>query len=202
MEIDSKNYRIAISQVAANVAIGLIPLILICFVIPGIQPSQTLNLWLCFGSTFVLSLATSFELPLQQFGGYFGFFRIASCLLLGSSLAAVFWKLQNLPHALEIIIFSFFTRWLLFALETRDLFLADIHRNPLPSIATRVRRTITFITGGVIPVMILIGLEPIPLLILSFILTALSQWAINYETMYRPPSRSQIIHDECRSSPR
>ncbi len=185
MKADSKQHRIAVSQVATNLTLGIIPLLLLALAIPSISLHQTLSLWICLAVSFLISRIFAFGSvkPISNYSH--GFMRIISCMLLGSSLIAIFWKWQQLPHALEIIILSFSIRWLLFVVETRNLRLADMQRQPLPSFATRIRRIITFITGAVIPAFILIGSPPIPLLTLSFCLTAFAQWAIAYEVIHR-----------------
>jgi hypothetical protein len=184
MKADSNIHRIAVSQVATNLTLGIIPLLLLALAIPSISLSQTLNLWICLNGTFLISRVFQLgsEKPSRNYSH--GFMRIISCMLLGTSLIAIFWKGQNLPHALEIIILSFSIRWLLFIIETRNLILADRQRQPLPSFATRIRRLITFITGAVIPAFILIGLPAIPLLTLSFCLTTFAQWAIAFEVIH------------------
>ncbi|MES2981772.1 MAG: hypothetical protein V4727_05605 [Verrucomicrobiota bacterium] len=184
MKTDSTYYRIAVSQVATNLTLGIIPLLLLALVIPSISLSQTLSFWICLTVSFMISrvFAVGSDKPSRNYSH--GWMRMISCMLLGTSLIAIFWKGQNLPHALEIIILSFSIRWFLFIIETRNLILADRQRQPLPSFATRIRRIITFITGAVIPLFILIGSPPIPLLTLSFCLTAFAQWAIAYEVIY------------------
>lgn len=193
MKADSKHHRIAVSQVASNLTLGIILLLTLAMVIPSISLHQTLSLWICLVVSFLISwiFAIGSEKPSRNYNH--GFIRIISCLLLGTSLIAIFWKGQNLPHALEIIILSFSIRWLLFIIETRNLRLADKQRQPLPSFATRIRRIITFVTGAVIPTFILIGLPAIPLLILSFCLTSFAQWAIAFETIH---SGSGDLSDE------
>jgi hypothetical protein len=184
MKTDSKLYRIAVAQVATNLTLGIIPLLLLALAIPSIELRKTLSFWICLAVSFLISriFASGSEKASQNYSC--GFMRIISCMLLGTSLIAIFWKGQQLPHALEIIILSFSIRWFLFIIETRNLRIADKQRQPLPSIATRIRRIITFITGAVIPAFILIGAPAIPLLILSFCLTAFAQWAIAYEVIH------------------
>ena len=184
MKADSNIHRIAVSQVATNLTLGIIPLLLLALFIPSILLRQTLSLWICLVGTFLISriFAWGSGKPLRKYNH--GWMRIISCMLLGTSLIAIFWKGLNLPHALEIIVMSFSIRWLLFIIETRNLILADRQRQPLPSFATRIRRLITFITGAVIPAFILIGLPAIPLLTLSFCLTTFAQWAIAFEVIH------------------
>ena len=184
MKADSTHHRIAVSQVATNLTLGIIPLLLLALAIPSISLRQTMSLWICLAVSFLISriFAKGSEKPSTHYS--IGYMRIISCMLLGSSLIAIFWKGQQLPHALEIIVLSFSVRWLLFIIETRNLRLADKQRQPLPSFATRIRRLITFITGAVIPIFILIGSPAIPLLTLSFCLTAFAQWAIAFESIY------------------
>ncbi len=184
MKTDSTHHRIAVSQVATNLTLGIIPLLLLALAIPSIALHQTGSLWICLAVSFLISRIFAVGSSEKMNYRNFGFLRIISCMLLGSSLIAIFWKWQQLPHALEIIILSFSIRWLLFIVETRNLRLADIQRQPLPSQATRIRRIITFITGAVIPTFILVGSPPIPLLTLSFCLTAFAQWAIAYEVIH------------------
>ena len=184
MKADSTHYRIAVSQVATNMTYGIVPLLLLASIIPEISFSQTISFWVCLFGSFLISRIFSVGCKEYMRNYCSGFFRVISCLLLGTSLIVIFWKWHDLPHALEIIILSFSIRWLLFIVETRNLRLADIQRKPLPSLATRIRRIITFITGAVIPVLILMGLPPIPLLTLSFCLTSFAQWALAYEAIY------------------
>jgi len=184
MQTDSTHHRIAVSQVATNLTLGIIPLLLLALAIPSISLHQTLILWMCLAGAFLISriFAVGSEKPSCNYSQ--GCMRIISCMLLGTSLIAIFWKGQDLPHALEIIILSFSIRWFLFIIETRNLRLADRQRQPLPSFATRIRRLITFITGAVIPAFILSGSPPIPLLTLSFCLTSFAQWAIAFEVIH------------------
>jgi hypothetical protein len=184
MNADSKIHRIALSQVAFNLSLGIIPLILFAVFLPNVGLSKSMGLWICLAVSMLIHLLFSIGLRAEVMNRNYGFIRIISCLLLGSSLIAIFWKWQNLPHAFEIIILSFSIRWLLFFVETWKLKIADQRREPLPSLATRIRRIITFITGAIIPGMILMGLPAIPLLSISFTLTAFSQWAIACESYY------------------
>ena len=183
MKADSNIHRIAVSQVAANLTLGIIPFLVLALVLPPISFAQTLSMWMCLGGSILIGrfICLGCEKPTRNYGH--GLMRVISCLLLGASLIAIFWKGQELPHALEIIILSFCIRWLLFIIETRKLILADRQRQPLPSFATRIRRLITFITGAVIPVLILIGMPAVPLLAVSFLLTAFAQWAIAVEVI-------------------
>ncbi len=184
MKADSNIYRIAVSQVATNLTLGIIPFLLLALAIPSISLRQTLSFWICLAVSFLIIriFAVGAEKSSTHYSS--GFMRIISCMLLGSSLIAIFWKGQQLPHTFEIIVLSFSIRWLLFIVETRNLRLADKQRQPLPSFATRIRRLITFITGAVIPTFILIGSPAIPLLTLSFCLTAFAQWAIAFEVIH------------------
>lgn len=183
MNADSNVHRIAVSQVAANLTLGIIPLLMLALLMPSVSFGQKLSMWICLACSFLVSrfFCPASVKPARNY--VHGLMRIIVCMLLGASLIAIFWKGQDLPHALEIIVLSFCIRWLLFIIETRNLMLADRQRQPLPSFATRIRRIITFITGAVIPVLILIGLPAMPLLTLSFCLTAFAQWAIAVEVM-------------------
>lgn len=194
MDIDSKVYRIAAARVAINVSLGILPLLLLALTMPGIHPGQTLSLWLCLAVTIIISQVIAMDAEPQPAAPPFGFLRITSCLLLGTSLMAIFWKAHAFPHAFQIMVSSFCIRWLLYFIETRELHRADHKREPLPSVATRIRRGITFITGGAIPALIFLGAPAVPSLSLSFILTALSQWAISCEAIRNQASPTQIMH--------
>lgn len=176
--------RIALSRVATNLAMGLVPFGLLAVLHPSIGFSGAIPIWLCLVLTLAIAGAFS-DAPLAC-GGilHMGIHRCLSCVLLGSSLAAIPWKLHEFPFSLGVILIGFSIRWLLYAMETWDLRMADLRKQPLPCLATRIRRGITLVTGGLIPVLILIGLPPIPLLSMSFILTAFSQWTATCETSH------------------
>ena len=109
------------------------------------------------------------------------FRRLLSCILLGSSLAAIPWSAQNLVLFPAAAGAGFITRWWLYLLETRDLIRADRQKQALPCLATRLRRSITWITGALIPLLLLTGLPAAPLLVLSCVLTLFNQWTVGCE---------------------
>lgn len=201
-------HRIALSLMATNLAIGLVPFGLLAVLHPAIALNGTIPIWLCL----ILALATAGAvssapdaceegaLPIRPAG----FHRTLSCLLLGSSLAAIPWKLQEFSCSLGIILIGFSIRWLLYALESWDLRMADLRKQPLPCLATRIRRGITLITGALIPLMILAGLPTVPLLATSFILTAFSQWTAACEACHahlaQIPLMAIPLEDERHSS--
>jgi hypothetical protein len=88
---------------------------------------------------------------------------------------------QSLPILPVALVAGLVLRWGLYLLETRDLVLADRRRLALPSLATRLRRGITWLTGALIPLLVFSGLPPVPLLTLSFALTAFNQWTVACE---------------------
>jgi hypothetical protein len=69
---------------------------------------------------------------------------------------------------------------------------ADRQRLALPCLATRLRRAVTWVTGAVIPTLVLSGLPAIPLLFLSFGLTVFSQWTVAEEALWAPVSRNRV----------
>lgn len=97
------------------------------------------------------------------------------------------------PNSIAIITLSFSIRWMLYAVETWELRMEDLHKGPMPSLATRIRRGITFITGALIPLLIFTGLPVVPLLGFSFILTTLGQWSAACEFQLNPKPLVQTI---------
>ncbi len=187
MKTDANIHRIAFATVARNFGLGMILVLMVLPFFPGIELRHTLGLWF-----FSLILMCVSHFPgCAGIGGEFRlemglWMRLVACLLLACSFIAIFWKEWGLPHATGIILASFGLRWLLFLVEGWNIRIADLRRLPIPSQATRLRRSITFVTGGIIPLMILAGLPTVPLLAFSFGLTAFAQWVSTFEQiLYR-----------------
>ena len=185
MKADSTIYRIALAVVARNLSLGIFAVMFFAMLMPSISLKEMLIPCFCLVTSFSAGIIFAYGAGEYSMDQRFGFIRLVSALLLGSSLMAIVWKSQELPHALEIIVLSFSIRWLLYIIESVNLRRADMQHQPLPSQATRIRRWITFVTGALIPGLILMGVANIPLLILSFSLTAFSQWAIACEGIYQ-----------------
>jgi len=175
-------HRNALARVSANLAFGLAPFALIAGLHPAIPPDAAVTTWLWLLASFsiagCLNLGagdTRLGTPLQ---------RLLSCLLLGSSVAALSWDAESLPFFPAVMATGFICRWWLYLVETRDLRMADHRRLALPCLATRLRRRITWITGAAIPLLLAIGSPPFPLLLLSFALTAFSQWTVAGEACF------------------
>jgi len=172
---------VALNRLFRQLCLGLTPFILCALVHPDIPRHQK----------------TSLSMALMLFGGSYLFLRLnqettnrfkhpvwrwsLSCLLVGSSFAAIPWKLFGFPLSMSVIALGFSIRWMLYAVETWELRIEDTQKAPMPCLATRIRRGITFITGALIPLLILAGLPVVPLLILSFFLTAIGQWSVACE---------------------
>src|SRR5690606_7903049 len=108
--------------------------------------------------------------------------RPVAILLLGSSLAALIWSDSPIPLLLTLaVITGFIARWSLFALEVRDIRISDELRIGLPTLATRTRLIITWLTGALIPALVLLGIWTKPLLISAFLLTFFNQWTATCE---------------------
>ena len=182
MKVDSDILRIAIALVLKNLGLGMMAILLLLSALPAIGLNHTMDIWIWVAMVFAggIFLAPDFQ-PVQ---GAFGLVRVISCLLLGCSFIAIFWKWNGFPHAFGIIVTSFSLRWLLFFMESLRIRESDARREPLPSYATRVRRWITFVTGAVIPVLIFCGFSPVPWLVLSFLLTLFAQWAVACEVFH------------------
>ncbi len=164
------------ARVATNLSFGLIPFALIAGLHPGLPAEAALPTWICLFAAF--AVAGCLNLGFQQPAPYSLLRRPLSCLLLGSSLIAIPWKVQGLPFFPAALALGFASRWWLYALETRDLVVADRQRLALPCLATRYRRIITWITGALIPLLVISDLPAFPLLFLSFVLTVFSQWTV------------------------
>jgi hypothetical protein len=175
----------ALARVAGNLAFGLAPFALLAGVHPAVSAREAAAVWMClFG---VAALAGCLHLGEHQValeGGSL-FRRLLSSILLGSSLAAIPWHAQELKLFPLAALAGFVARWWLYLLETRDLLEADRQRLALPCLATRIRRSITWVTGLVIPLLLLARLPGEPLLALSFALTVFIQWIGNFELSIR-----------------
>src|SRR5690606_21737054 len=123
---------------------------------PAMPAKAALPVWWCLLLCF--ALAGCLNIGARDQGGGTALRRPLACLLLGSSLAAIPWKSQNLALFPVILATGFVSRWWLYALETRDLVIADRRKIALPCLATRYRRAITWITGAVIPLLVVSGL--------------------------------------------
>jgi hypothetical protein len=186
----SSPHKNAVARVSTNLALGLTPFALFAGLHPEMPADAALptllSLLAAFGVAGCLNLGTDDVHPGTPFR------RLLSCLLLGSSLAALPWHSGALPFFPAVMGTGFVSRWWLYSLETRDLVVADRQRLALPCFATRLRRAITWITGAVIPLLVFSGLPAFPLLLLSFGLTAFSQWTVAEEAAWAMPSRNRI----------
>jgi hypothetical protein len=185
MSIDSQIHRAALARVAGNLSMGMLPFLLLAALIPSVQLGQQVSMWVSLAACLLIHWIFAMNSMPYAFLENFGTMRLISSLLLGASWVVIFWKWHHLEFSLAILILSFSLRWLLYLVETRSLNLADKQRLPLPSLATKTRRAITFVTGAVIPIIIFAGMPAVPFLIFSFFLTAFSQWAIAYEDLHR-----------------
>jgi hypothetical protein len=172
----SSPHRNALARVSTNLSFGLVPFALVAGLHPVVAADAALPTWLCLLASFAaagcLTLGTREVIPASPLR------RLLACLLLGSSLVAIPWNLQSLPFFPAALGIGFVSRWGLYALETRDLVVADRAHLALPCLATRLRRVLTWITGAAIPLLVLSGLPSGPLLVLSFGLTVFSQWTV------------------------
>jgi hypothetical protein len=183
----------ALSRVATNLALGLLPFGLLAAFHPAVDSRVTAPIWLCLVLSLAIAGAFPEAPPTRGDTLRMNFHRALSCLLLGSSFAAIPWKIHEFTSAPGVVLTSLSIRWLLYALEAWELRLADLRKHPPPCLATRIRRAITLVTGCLIPLLILIGLPVIPLLALSFILTAFSQWTVACENHHTTiPSVSPV----------
>lgn len=180
-------HRNALARVSANLAFGLAPFALITGLHPAIPPDAAVPTWLCQLASILIAGCLNLGAADTRPGTPLR--RILSCLLLGSSVAALSWNAGSLPFFPAVMAIGFVCRWWLYLLETRDLRIADRRRLALPCLATRLRRGVTWITGAAIPLLVAIGLPPFALLLLSFVLTAFSQWTVAGEACFASPGR-------------
>lgn len=185
----SSPHRNAVARVSTNLAFGLSAFTLFAGLHPAMPADAALPTLLYLLAAIAIAGCLNPGTDDSHSGTPFR--RLLSCLLLGSSLAALPWHTGALPFFPFIMGTGFVSRWWLHLLETRDLVTADRHRLALPCLATRLRRTITWITGAAIPLLILSGLPPFPLLLLSFGLTVFSQWTVAEEAFWAPVSRNR-----------
>ena len=189
----STSHWSALARVSTNLAFGLVPFTLFAGLYPG---SADASLPILLYLLAAIAIAGCLNLgPADSHPGT-PFRRLLSCLLLGSSLAALPWHAGSLPFFPAVVGTGFAIRWWLYLLETRDLVVADRQGLALPCFATRLRRAITWITGAVIPILVFSELPAFPLLLLSFALTAFSQWTVAEEALWVPVSRS---HTDARN---
>lgn len=185
----SSPHRNALARVSTNLAFGLTPFALFAGLHPAMPADAALPpllyLLAAIAIAGCLNLGTGEAHPGTPFR------RLLSCLLLGSSLAALPWHAGSLPFFPVVMGTGFVSRWGLYSLETRDLVVADRQRLALPCLATRLRRAVTWITGAVIPLLVFSGLPAIPLLFLSCGLTVFSQWTVAEEAIWPPVSRNR-----------
>jgi hypothetical protein len=176
MSRDASPQRTALTRVTGNLVFGVAPFALLAGLHPAVPAKDAAVVWMCLFGTAALAGCLHLgkrQVPLET-GPVFR--RLLSCILIGSSLAAIPWHAQGLGLFPVAAGAGFVARWWLYLLETRDLIVADRRRLALPCLATRLRRSITWITGAIIPLLVLAGLPGVPLLTLSFVLTAFSQW--------------------------
>lgn len=171
----------ALPRLTGNLALGLAPFALLAGLHPAIGAKQAAAVWLCFLAAAALAGCLHLGQSRPTIKADPVFRRLLSCILLGSSLAAIPWNAQNLPLFPVAAGAGFVTRWWLYLLETRDLIRADRQKQALPCLATRLRRSITWITGALIPLLVLTGLPAVPLLVLSCVLTLFNQWTVGCE---------------------
>jgi hypothetical protein len=185
----SSPHRNALARVSTNLALGLTPFALLAGLHPEMPADAALPTLLCLLAT--LAIAGCLNLGTEDAHPGTPLRRLLSCLLLGSSLAALPWHAGALPFFPAVMGTGFVVRWWLYSLETRDLVVADRQRLALPCLATRLRRAVTWITGAAIPVLVFSGLPAFPLLALSFGLTVFSQWTVAEEGCLAPAGRSR-----------
>jgi hypothetical protein len=176
MSRDVSPQRTALTRIAGNLVFGVAPFALLAGLHPAVPAKDAAVVWICLFGTAALAGCLHLgerQMPLESASVLR---RLLSCILIGSSLVAIPWHAQGLGLFPLAAVAGFVVRWWLYLLETRDLIVADRRRLALPCLATRLRRSITWITGAVIPLLILAGLPGVPLLALSFGLTAFSQW--------------------------
>jgi hypothetical protein len=173
--------RDAISQVAAQLALGFAPFTLLAGLHPSLAPGQAKVTWHCLVVSTTLACLLNRGRQATSMPSAPVLRRLAGSLLLGGSLAAIPWAAQGLPILPVAMVAGLVLRWGLYLLETRDLILADRRRMALPSLSTRLRRGITWFTGALIPLLVLSGLPAVPLLTLSFALTAFNLWTVACE---------------------
>lgn len=193
MHAEPSAHRSAFAHLAANLAMGSLVMALLGMLDPRVSLREALPGWLCVAAAGLTaaSLGNAIrELPALPL--HLGVFRRSlSSLLLGSSLLAVPWHSQGLPVFSWAAAMGFGTRWLLYGLESLDLRAAELGREALPSLATRLRRIVTWVTGGAIPLLVISGLPGSPLLFLSFLLTLFAQWTVAGEHSHAAAASSR-----------
>lgn len=186
----------ALAKVTVNLARGSALFFLLGLLYPGLPAAKSMPGAICLGLAMTAAFLTGpprgLPGPTPPQGGFFAFRRCLSCILLGSSLFAVPWNFQDLPCFPWAVVSGFGARWLLYGFESLDLRAAAHGREPLPCLATRLRRAITWVTGALIPLLVLGGLPGFPLLTLSFLLTLFAQWTAAGELFHARFARSSI----------
>jgi hypothetical protein len=109
--------------------------------------------------------------------------RVCSILLLGSSFAALLWQSQEGAIKFVAVGCGFLLRWGLFVAEMMEIRRLDRRKISLPPASARIRLTITWFTGAAIPLLVLLGILPRPLLFAAFLLTAFAQWSVACEQL-------------------
>ena len=185
----SSPHRNALARVSTNLALGLTPFTLFAGLHPEMPADAALPTLLYLLAA--IAIAGCLNLGTGDGPSSTPVRRLLSCLLLGSSLAALPWHAGALPFFPAVMGTGSVSRWWLYSLDTRDLVVADRQRLALPCLATRLRRAVTWITGAIIPTLVFSGLPPFPLLFLSFGLTVFSQWTVAEEAIWVPVSRNR-----------
>jgi hypothetical protein len=189
-------------RVATNLALGTVPFALLSILYPGVSIREAgpglLSLAIAAALALLL-IASTGELEWNPSPLRLAVVRrFLSSLLLGSSLIAIPWNLQELPCRSWAVFMGFGSRWLLYGLESMDLRAADRGREALPCFATRLRRTITWITGAIIPLFVLVGCPELPFLLISFFLTIFAQWTASGEILHQQPQVGLMNHIQPR----
>lgn len=112
--------------------------------------------------------------------------RVLGTLLVGFSLAAALWSSLGVPPVRWLLVSGHALRWYLYGVETLELRKEDAQKMPRPSAATRTRRSLLWITGGAIPLAMLVAGPVLPLLWFSFVLTFFCQWLLSVEHAIHP----------------
>ena len=193
----SSSHRNALARVSTNLALGMTPFALLA----GLHPEMPADAGLPTLLYLLAAMAIAGCLNLGGGEAHPGtpLRRLLSCLLLGSSLAALPWHAGAMPFFPAVVGTGFVIRWWLYLLESRDLAVADRQRLALPCLATRLRRSVTWVTGAIIPALVFSDLPALPLLSLSFGLTVFSQWTVAEEALWAPVLRNRT--DTRRGNP-
>jgi hypothetical protein len=176
---DSASFHVIGLQAAVHVlghlAIGFNAASLCLFLLPEAERISTASAWLVLNLAWIL-LERKPALDRRPTAR-----QIASALLSGSSLAAILWCATDTPIRWLPFILGLSLRWLFFVSEKSEIRDLDLRKISLPSHSTLIRLSITWMIGGIIPLLILLGTPPRTPLIFSCALTLLSQWALSCE---------------------